>query len=324
MRKRTVILVIALLAAIACAALVARRLYGRSSSIQGVTLTKDSDPHRQVPIPGVEITASVGDQVVHARTDAAGAFHLTLAGGVWRRETVLLHFQHSGFETLDLSQPLSDQIYVIRMPAIGSSEPEAQSKPTTLKDVRLRYATQATTPINVGSIAKTFEVVNRGNVPCNRAAVCSPDGKWKAATGGITLDAGEGHEFRNVRTSCIAGPCPFTRTEPDQVLRDGRIIKVSVRDWSDTVTFLVEAEVIQTRLTDLIRNAYPAIFGREMSFTLPPTAEGPSIEADTDGTNIVYPLGPKLALSWADCNLQLGADQTKLYRCELKPGYRFQ
>jgi len=205
-----------------------------------------------------------------------------------------------------------------------STEQPASVKPTALKDVRLRYATQATTPINVGSVAKAFEVANKGNVPCNQAAPCSPDGRWKAATGGLTLDAGEGNEFRSVRASCIAGPCPFTRIASDQFSSGRRILKITALDWSDTTTFLVEAEVIQTRRTDLILNAYPAIVGREMSFTLPPAAEGPSIEAATDGSEIVYPLGPSLTLSWAFCQLRVGSDGTKLFRCELKPGCEFQ
>jgi hypothetical protein len=82
--------------------------------------------------------------------------------------------------------------------------------------------------------------------------------------------------------------------------------------------------VIQTIPSDSIRNAYPIIFGREMSFTLPPAAQGPSIEADINGDEIVFPLGPTLTLPWAHCSLQVGTDQTKLYRCELKPEYRFQ
>jgi hypothetical protein len=226
---------------------------------------------------------------------------------------------------LDVTQQLSDQIYVIRMTAVAAkAAPEPSGSQAVLKDVSVRYATKATTPINVGSTAKTFEVVNIENVPCNDAGPCSPDGRWKAAIGGLTLDAGDGHEFRNVRASCIAGPCPFARIESDQFSHGGRTIKVSVRNWSDTVTFLVEAEVIQTILSDLIRNAYPTIFGREMSFTLPPTAQGPSIEADINGDETIYPLGPALTLPWAVCNLQVGVDRTKLYRCELKPGYRFQ
>ena len=76
--------------------------------------------------------------------------------------------------------------------------------------------------------------------------------------------------------------------------------------------------------SDAIREAYPAIYGRSMSFTLPATAEGPSLETELDGADVVFPLGPALELSWAECTLQVGADQTKLYRCELKPGYAFR
>ena len=74
-----------------------------------------------------------------------------------------------------------------------------------------------------------------------------------------------------------------------------------------------------------VRLSYPVLFGRALNFTLPPTQEGVSIEADVDGTSMVFPLGPELYLSWADCNARTGADseKTTVYRCELKPGYRF-
>lgn len=324
MRKATIWIAVASIAVV-CAALILRSVYNGGNSIEGVALTQDMDVRRQVPISGVQVTAVVGQNVIHGTSDATGAFRLPLTGAVWLRETVELQFRHPGYKPLNLSQRLTNEIYVVRMVATNvSSAGGVSNAQTALKDVRLRYATKATTPMNVGSVAKAFEVVNKGNVPCDGAAVCSPDGQWKAAIGGVTLDAGEGNEFRNVRTSCIAGPCPFTRIESDQASGGGRIIKVSARDWSDTVTFLVEAEVIQTRRSDLILNAYPAIFGREMSFTLPPAAEGPSIEAVTNGSEIVYPLGPALTLSWALCQLRVGSDGTKLYRCELKPGYEFQ
>ena len=57
-----------------------------------------------------------------------------------------------------------------------------------------------------------------------------------------------------------------------------------------------------------------------MNFTLPATAQGPSIEAEVNGVAIVYPLGPSLKLSWANCSMELVPIGTKLYRCELKPG----
>jgi hypothetical protein len=317
----TVVLVIA----IALIPIIRNAVQKRGVLIQGAILMQDADPRKQLPIPGVDVTATVGEMTVQSKSDASGFFRLTVPRALWRSETAELRFRHPGYQPVHITHPLTDQMYVFRMVAVTAKTVLAPSGPqATLKDVRVRYATKGATPINVGSIAKTFEVLNVGNLSCNGASSCSPDGKWKAAVGGLTLDAGEGHEYGNARASCIAGPCPFARIESDQFSRGGRVIKVSVRNWSDTVTFLVEAEVIQTIPSDSIRKAYPIIFGREMSFTLPPAAQGPSIEADINGDEIVFPLGPALTLPWAHCNLQVGTDQTKLYRCELKPEYRFQ
>jgi hypothetical protein len=196
--------------------------------------------------------------------------------------------------------------------------------PMLIKDARVRYSEKTLSTVNVGSVARTFTVANTGGVPCGSKPPCSPDGKWKATQSGITLDAGEGQQFENARVSCIAGPCPFTRIDTGAAPQPGRTIAVRVTNWSDTTTFLVEAEVTRSMPSDAIRQAYPAIFGRSMNFTLPATAEGPSIEADLGGAEIVFPLGPALGLSWADCTLQVAADQTKLYLCQLKPGYQFQ
>ena len=326
MRKKAVIWgAAALVLVVVLVTLIRSRLQKNSALIEGAILMQDADPRRQLPISGVEIRAAVGEAMVESRSDVSGFFRLRVPLSLWRSETADLDFRHPGYQSSHITQRLADQIYVIRMAAVASqSVPEPTGAQSTLKDVRVRYATKATTPIDVGSIAKTFEVANVGDLPCKHAPVCSPNGKWKASIGGLTLDAGEGHEYRNVRTSCIAGPCPFARIDSDQFSSGGRVIKVLARNWSDTVTFLVEAEVIQTIPSDSIRDAYPIIFGREMSFTLPPTAQGPSVETDINGDEIVFPLGPALTLPWAVCSLQVGADRTKLYRCELKTGYRFQ
>ena len=138
------------------------------------------------------------------------------------------------------------------------------------------------------------------------------------------MEAGAGQEFDHIRVACIAGPCPFTRIDSGAAPRPGRVITVQVTNWSDPVTFLIEAEVTRAMPSDAVRQAYPAIFGRSMSFTLPATAQGPSIEATLSGSDIVFPLGPALQLSWADCTLQITGDRTQLYRCELKTGYRFE
>jgi hypothetical protein len=77
-------------------------------------------------------------------------------------------------------------------------------------------------------------------------------------------------------------------------------------------------------VSDIVRDSYPVIFGRALNFSLPPAAEGPSIEAELDGVAIVFPLGPNLFLRWADCHVGVDKDQSTTYRCELKPGYQFR
>jgi len=131
-------------------------------------------------------------------------------------------------------------------------------------------------------------------------------------------------QFRAVRVSCIAGPCPFTSIESDRFSRGGRSITVSVRNWSDRVTYLLEAEVAETLENDLIRHTYPVTFGRSMNFTLPAAANGLTIEADVAGSSVIFPLGPQLRLSWASCRSETGPEGTRQYRCELKQGFRFE
>ena len=106
--------------------------------------------------------------------------------------------------------------------------------------------------------------------------------------------------------------------------REGATSKVSVRNWSDTTTFLFQAEVFRPQISDLVRMTYPIILGTSLNFTLPPTAEGPSVEAELNGENIIFPLGPIPILSWADCNVSVAKDQARFYRCELNAGYRFR
>ena len=183
---------------------------------------------------------------------------------------------------------------------------------------------KATTEANIGSAVKAFEIVNTGNIPCNGKPPCAPGGRWKATLGSLSLDAGEGNEFRNARVSCIAGPCPFTRIELESFSQEHRRFNVSVLNWSDTVTFLLEAEVVHPMTSDMVRETYPVIFGHALNFSLPASAEGPSIEAEVAGDAIVFPLGPDLFLRWADCHMVVDRDQSKNYRCELKPGYQFR
>jgi hypothetical protein len=294
-------------------------------TIKGAVLSDDADPQKQLPIADVEITGTNGLAVSSSKSDSSGFFSLTLRRGLRRRQPVTLRFRHPDYQPLDLNEYVGDKIYLARMVPISHQIRVQSDHPeVTVSNVRVRYSVKATAEADIGSAVKTFQVVNAGNVPCKGRHPCSPDGKWKAALSSASLDAGEGNEFRNARVSCIAGPCPFARVEFEDLSRGGRKVNVSVRNWSDTATFLLEAEVVHPMVSDIVRESYPVIFGPALNFTLPVSAEGPSIEAEINAESIVFPLGPDLFLSWADCHVRVDKEQTKAYRCELKTGYRFR
>jgi hypothetical protein len=240
-------------------------------------------------------------------------------------ETLNVRVEHPDYHPFARTMAAKDQIYVIRLTPMLVPKDAAEGKTTSISNIRVRYATRNTSTTTIGAAVRTFDVFNTGNVECAGRPPCSPDGKWKATVRSFSLDAGEQQkQFRNVRVSCIAGPCPFTRIEQDRFSRGGPNISVSVRNWSDPVTYLIEAEVAMTMESEAIRHTYPVTFGRSMNFTLPSVASGVSIEAEVNGSEIVFPLGPELRLSWATCRFEAGAGGTKQFRCELKPGYRFE
>jgi hypothetical protein len=297
----------------------------RLRTLQGAVVMLDSDARKEIPISGVDISATIGKTTESAKSDSSGFFLINVPPGTRRGEPMMLDLQRPDFRPVALHEYVGDQLYVVHMLPRTAVPPEEDHHPAIrISNVTVRFSVKTVTQANIGSAVTTFQVVNRGNVLCKNQYPCSPDGRWKAALGSTSIDAGAGNEFRDLRVSCIAGPCPFTRIEPNRVSHGGQIISVSARDWSDTATFLVEAEVLHPMPTEIGHEFYPVIFGKGMSFTLPPAVEGVTIEADVDNQDIFFPLGPALFLSWANCSSSVNPDQTKVYRCELKPGYKFQ
>jgi hypothetical protein len=297
----------------------------RPVTLRGAIVRKSDQPARDVPVGGVQVTASDGSVVAAGKSDSSGAFALTLPRSVIRRKPMTLNFRHPDYVPYELSDAAGGRLYVVSMTPLPGPAPVKSSQPQIrIGNVSVRYTVKTGGVMDVGSGVKTFQVVNTGNVPCNGHAPCSPDGKWKAGIGGATLDAGPENVFRDGRVSCIAGPCPFTAIQHDNFSRGGRVISVSVLNWSDTTTFLLQAEAVREMLTDTIRKSYPVVYEDTMNFSLPASAEGTCIEAEVDGTPIVFPIVPNLSLSWANCETQAEPENNKLYRCELKPGYLFQ
>jgi hypothetical protein len=297
-------------------------------TLTGAVLIKDTDPRKQMPVPDTIVTAlSDGIPAAQTKSDSTGFFRLTLPShSPLPGQTTTLTFEHPNYKPIELNVVSPNQIFLAHLTPIPASAPiaSAPSGPEVpVTSLRVRYSVKTVARVDVGSESPIFEVVNTGGVPCQGHLPCSPDGLWKAAVGSYTIDAGKGNAFRDDRVSCIAGPCPFTRVLSEDTKSDGRILQISALDWSDTATFLIEAEVTKVMINDIIRTSVPITFGKALNFTLPPTAEGPSIEADLGKDDIIFPLGPDPSVPWATCTVKTNSDRSQLYRCELKQGYRF-
>jgi hypothetical protein len=94
-----------------------------------------------------------------------------------------------------------------------------------------------------------------------------------------------------VRASCIAGPCPFTKIDSSGYAQGSRNIAVSAIDWSDTATFLVEAEVFHDAISSNVRELYPVIFGQALHFTLPHIQEGAASKPRSTALPWSFPSG---------------------------------
>jgi hypothetical protein len=293
--------------------------------LTGAVTVQDADPRKQLPIAGVEISFVNNAGEPAAKSDPSGFFSLKLRQGLRRGQPLTLMFRHPDYQPLDLKEFVSDKLYIVHLVPLSRTATADPSHPSTaVANIRVRYSINATSKINIGSAVKPFLVENVGNQPCKQRPPCSPDGRWKAALGSASLDAGMGNEFQNVRVSCIAGPCPFTKIDADESSSAKQKITVSALNWSDPATFLVEAEVMHTMQTPIDHQSYPVIFGPTLTFSLPTDAEGVSVEADVDGKTIIFPLGPDLNLTWAACSARVNRQQINVYRCNLNPGYRFQ
>jgi len=284
----------------------------RPVSLRGAITVQDTDSRKEQPIADVEVTADLATGT--AKSDSTGLFTLQLRRFVRRGEPLVLHFRQPQYRPLEVHDFVGDKLYIVHLLPLAGEAISNVRPAVTVANVRVRYSGRARTEFNVGSAVKTFQIENTGNVPCKGQRPCSPDGKWRAAVGAGALDAGTGNEFRNARASCIAGPCPFTRIDSDHFSQGGQTIMVTARDWSDTATFLLEAEVVHPMVSQIVHESFPVEFGEGLNFTLPSTAEGVSIEAELDGQMIIFPLGPALFLSWASCNARVKKETVKQKR----------
>jgi hypothetical protein len=323
-RKR-IALSIAILAGIGVAAGLGATVWlhrDRRIVLQGAVIKQDADVKKQSPIADVQISVQGAKVPIVTKSDFSGFFKLQLPLGARPGESVVLEFRHPDYRPLEVSEPIGHQLYVVSMTPVPKHRAAVTGPLVKVSNIRVRYSTQAETQVNIGSEITMFEVKNQANVPCNGQKTCSPDGRWKAGIGSASLDAGEGNVFDDARVSCIAGPCPFTKIVTAHYSHPSRTISVSVLGWSGTTTFLLQGEVFRREISNPVREMYPVIFGGSINFSLPPLAEGPSLEAEVNSVETIFPLGPNPSVPWANCNVQTAKTQSRSYRCELKPGYQ--
>ena len=311
--------------AVAGSVIAVQKLKPHSITLDGAIIVDEADPVDQAPIGGATVSAQDDLGITPTTSTFSGYFSLRLPPTVLKGQLVTLQVHHPAYRPFETQVPAGDEIHLIRLsPARAEKPSRSGPQRIELSNLVVRYTVQTKTATNIGSGAKMFQVENAGNVPCEGRAPCSPDGKWKAAVGGVFLDAGPDNEFHAPRLSCIAGPCPFTQVDSDRFSRGGRLISATVRGWSDTTTFVLEAEVFHPDVTAMSQQAYPTILGRRLNFSLPAAAEGVTIEAEIAGEDVVFPVGPTASLSWATCEVRSERDQTRNFRCELKPEYDFK
>lgn len=323
-RKITLWVMLTVVALATATLLFFRRQLRGPATITGAITVQDADSRKQLPIADVEVTVLNNLAIGPTKSDSAGFFRLTLRKSVLRRQVVKLEFHHPKYKALDMDAVPNGALYVARLAPLQKAPTDTPNRPeVVVSNIRVRYSIKALRTMNVGSAVRTFQVENVANMPCKGQYPCSPDGRWKAALNSAELDAGVGNEFQNARVSCIAGPCPFTKIESERFSKSSQKITAVARNWSDTATFLVEAEVVHVMQSQIDHQSYPVVFGPAFNFTLPANAEGVTLEADISGETIIFPLGPDLFLSWASCTLGVNRDQTNIFRCQSKPGYRF-
>src|SRR5579864_6335097 len=135
--------------------------------LRGAVTVNSSDSRKEVPIADVVVSVSNDVAQGTGKTDASGYFSITLPPSVRRGHSIILRFRHPDYLPLDQRDFVGDQLYVShlaprpRPPMTGARGPE-----TTVGNLKVRYSIKNFTVISVGSAVKTFQVENRGNVPC--------------------------------------------------------------------------------------------------------------------------------------------------------------
>src|SRR5262249_48345401 len=155
-------------------------------------IAQNEDPRKELPIASVVVTASDGASLTRTKSDTNGFFAFSFRKRLLRlHPVIMLTFSHADYESLEMTAKPGGDITIAKLVSNKPLEPANNAAPKqTIGNVTVRYSIKSSNVATVGSAVRSFEVPNAGNVPCNSRSPCSPDGKWKAATGNTLLEAG--------------------------------------------------------------------------------------------------------------------------------------
>ena len=155
--RRWLVIGAGILAVLGTSAWVAIRQYRKPIVIKGAVVQFSDDTLRQSPITDVEV--SVGNDLAPAgsKSDFLGFFSVTLHPGVKRGEPITLSFRHPDYLPLDLTGTVGDELFVAHMkPAHPAAETPANHPEVVVGNVVVRYSTEITDSVNIGSGVKIF------------------------------------------------------------------------------------------------------------------------------------------------------------------------
>src|SRR5205823_3743206 len=112
-----------------------------SISLRGAVVERNSDPRKQSPISGVEVTATTGTTSSVVQTDSLGYFHVNLRSWIRSGQPVDLEFRRAGYEPLSLNATISDNLYIVDMVPLPAKVQTPAKQPTaSIANVKVRFS----------------------------------------------------------------------------------------------------------------------------------------------------------------------------------------
>jgi hypothetical protein len=278
-------------------------------TFSAVIMRSDANEAKRFAIKDVDVTYQGGGVERHQKTDQSGFVIIPFGSSINPGTLVELKFRHPCYQEFDETIAPTNVPYTLYLWPAAPEHGATCADPTITAislTFRKTYLTKST----------TFQVPNRGTVRCRRQP-CSPDGKWQAVIVSASLDAGSGNTFAQGSVTCIAGPCPFSEIVNDGFSKGGPTISASIRNWSDTVTYVLRGELGGGPTSPV------TVAGRTFDFSVS-HSDLPNLQI-TAQTSAGQSLVSDIAVGtipWATCQTN-ELTSTINYHCTLRPDYRF-